>query len=214
MAHGPAPARSGCVSYCRRSLGSVLGLLLCVGLGTGSPAAKGKPLPYKLGVRVTHGKPAGPAAMRADLRRGLLEALNNAACFESVRGVDAAASNTDLLLEVVIIDIEEETRYDISMATLSSPNTEPGTDKQLVATVRGEFHVELLTVPASARIRSRKFIHIGSHRPILNEDPRAEARWEMLNEAVRSLRVFACKGSEKKVARAIEQARTKAGAVE
>lgn len=191
-----------------------MGLLLCVGLGTGSPAAKGKPLPYKLGVRVTHGESAGPAAMLADLRRGLLEALNNAACFESVRVVDGAVSNADLLLEVVIIDIEEQTRYGISMATLSSPNTEPGTDKQLVATVRGAFRVELLTVPASARIRSREFIQVGSHRPVLNEDPRAEARWEMLNEAVRSLRVFACKGSEKKVARAIEQARTEAGAGE
>jgi hypothetical protein len=185
----------------------VIAALLVLGAAGAWQPQAGSTHPYRLALDVSYGEPTGSESFREDLERSLLHEL--ARCFDAVQSLDAedGGSERDLTLRIVIDDFEEETSFDVSMAQLNSPDAEPDTKRQLVVQFRANFQFELLTVPDSGVVRSKRNFQHAAHRPVLNEDPRYEARLKLIEGVVRFARGFACKGSAKKLEREVERAR-------
>ena len=89
-----------------------------------------------------------------------------------------------------------------------TPDSPPEVQNLQVAEARALVRLDLQVLPQALSIRSKRFTGQAVHRPVLGEDSREYARSELIEEVSGMIRMFACKGSAKKLARAIEQARS------
>src|SRR6185295_19715823 len=142
-----------------------------------------------------------------DLELVLASTVAARGCFRShVRGAAGSAAG-NLLLRVSIDVVRDEVSYDASIAARSSPASPPERRRQQEATVQVEFLAELrLPDPGGAVVRSEHYRRRISYRPVLEEDPRAAALDEMATAVARTVRSFACHGSEKRFQRELARA--------
>ena len=185
-----------------------LALLL---LFTGQPPAgnKAEPFPYRLVIEIGRGVLAGSSAVREDLGRELTTAVEKAGCFRSVHSTAPDPPQADdLLLRLTVLDYEEETEFRFSIAQSNAPDLDR--DRLTTVDIRANLAVEVLTLREGLRVRSRRFAQHNSWTPGLGEDPREQARKMMVAAVVRATRSLVCKGTPKKWAKQLENARANA----
>jgi hypothetical protein len=125
---------------------------------------------------------------------------------EAAGASDAGA--LDLELKVVFDDFLDEVAFDASIAERSAPGGPPELQRQLQAFVETEFRVELrLPGPDGAVVRSERYRRKVSQRPVLDEDPRAEALDRMVEIVAQTVQRFSCDGSDKRFLRDLAKAR-------
>jgi hypothetical protein len=152
------------------------------------------PLPYRLHVVVEEGRTGGPASFLADLEHEIVAQLAAATCFREVKsGIPASPGEDDLKLRVVVDAYDEELDFEFGVADRDSPDRDRS--QLTVARIQGDFQAEVRAAGANAVVRERRFHQRSSWRPLLDEDPRAEARRRMIASVARATRKFACKGS-------------------
>lgn len=177
---------------------------------TATPAAE--PAPYSLAVEVAFPDGAASPTLAEEVVRRLVETLAARACFASVRSVPADGSrpDTDLLLHLDLWDIQDETRYDDSLAGF---NNQDDPDAKLRYTVVLSVQVlgRLLALPGDVEVGHQRFRPEVSHRPMYQgEDVRRAVKDEMMNTLARRTASLACGASQKKMRRAVEAARSAA----
>ena len=185
-----------------------LGLVCCT-----APAPAKEPFVQPLRLEVLF-QAEGPERAREELERALLDALDRSGCFarverhrpESLEGTEEA-----LLLRLVIDKVIDETEFDLSIAQRYANNAPPDALRQLTARLEVGFRMELWVLPGSVPLRAKYQVVRSSYRPHLDEDPREENRIQATDEAVRAARLFACKGSPKKLRKEIDRAREASG---
>ena len=187
-------------------------LLLTALLGLPSAVrAKETGFPYRLAVEVSFAEGVGSESVRGMLEREVLRELDLGECFESARlaaDVTDERGAGDLLLRVVVVGVERETVYDLSMAERNSPDAGPDAADRYTTRVEASVRFDLLTAADRLLLRDKEFHVIGSHRPEGGEDARAVARQEMIDEVASTARYWSCKGSAKKLARRIDDLRS------
>ncbi len=177
-------------------------------LTAGPVTEAGEPLPYRLAVEARFGAQRGPGRLLDEVRLELLSALDRAHCFDSVETLgDPRDVAVDLLLRVTLDNVEERTDVETSLAARNDPDSTPDVSRQMVAQVEALVTAEILLADRSAVVRSRRFLQANQWRPVLNEDPRYEARTLMVDQLVSTVRSFACKGKAKKWAKQLARAR-------
>lgn len=170
-----------------------LGLGLCLSCAAGAADRH----PYHLAVETRWGPGAGSDAFRADVGRALSESFAGG-CFAEVSLVEDArpATEADLLLVVVLSGVEDETRFEDSIATALQPG-EPSKELRRVA----HFEVVVdatLQSPAGGVVQSKRLVASISRRPVMvGEDPQMMARSEAVDRIVADLTKTYCKGGDK-----------------
>jgi hypothetical protein len=159
-------------------------------------------------VRVRYDAEGGPDSRRLDLERGIAGELAANGCFAAVRAgsdADAAGAPADLLLDVELAEWQDEQLHDVSIAQRHSPDAMPDTRRGYVARIAARVGLAVETA-AGATVRAKKLAVASEYRPVLDENPRAEAVREWTFELVNVVRRFACKGNEAKWRREIAEA--------
>ncbi len=176
---------------------------------TACPAIESRePLPYRLEIEAGFGPQRGPGQLLDDVRLELLSALDRAHCFDSVDPVgEGRGGSRDLLLRVTLDNVLERTDVETSLAARNDPDAPPDVARQMVAQIEAMVTAEILLADRTAVVRSRRFLQANHWRPVLNEDPRYEARTLMVDELVSTVRSFACKGKPKKWSKQLARAR-------
>jgi hypothetical protein len=154
--------------------------------------------PYRVALAVRWGAGAGSDAFREDLSRSLTEALASR-CFARIApaGPNFDAEGAELVFDVVLTGVVDETRFDDSIARALQPG-EPAEELRRVT----YFAVTVdaaLTARLSGALVSRKHLvaHV-SRRPVyVGEDSRATARAEAIDNIVHDLaRALGCGGDK------------------
>ena len=193
------------------ALAGPLGLLSC--LVAGGPLLGAEPLPYALGVHVDYGEVRPAETVRERVDRDLVDAIQDEECFDSVVSLDRGATpEVDLILQVNLTNYREQTEYDISMNERNDPDNPPDVARMYTVEISVNIRADVLTAGDSRVVRSKAFRQVGSWRPQLDEDPRYEAVSLMIDNTVKTLRGFVCKGSPKKWAKELAKAREPGGA--
>ena len=182
--------------------------LLVSALLVGSIAIAAGPAsaPYDVLVSFDFATASGDVGFREELELQLLSELRRSGCFRTVdveTGHDETAVPQERLgLRVTVIEVFEETTYDVSTAQRADPNGGPGLELAHTARFRARIEASL-EHPASGRsLRSKRIGTSGAHRPMSQyDDARHMARREALLEMVRQTRIFACKGGVKRLNR-------------
>lgn len=173
-----------------------------------APAGAGEPFPYPLQLEVVILE-EGSEGVREELERELAHALDRAGCYLGVEAASGrpAEEGDALLLRVAIEKLSDEMSFDVSIAERYSEQAPPDVDRQVTSWLEIGYRMELHLLPGSVPLRS-KFQNIRTgYRPQLDEDPREENRIQAIDQIVRSAKGFACKGSPKKLRKAIDRAR-------
>jgi hypothetical protein len=172
--------------------------------------AHASPAPYDLVVEVTFSDGAPSPTLASEVERRILDALVTRACFESVRGSSPGdpRPEADLLLHLDVFDIEDDTRYDDSLAGFVNPDS-PNAQMGYTLLLSIQVVERLLALPAETEIDRQRFRPQVTRRPMRSgEDVRRAAREEMLTLVARRAAAFACGASKKKVRQAVEAARS------
>jgi hypothetical protein len=188
------------------ALGGALIATLAAGPAQAGTTAAAAPA-RRVTLTVEWGARTGPESLRAALAEELRDALATAKCFAGVGDLHAAPNaerrDDDLRLSVVIDDYHDETVFDYGAAALGSDD--PTIEGRVVAAVEGRFHAAAHL--GETLLREHRFRALGSWRPMAGEDARAEAERRLLEDAIRRVRRFACRGGAEKWRQQIEQAR-------
>jgi hypothetical protein len=188
------------------------GLVAAAAAAALAAAAGGQAAPYVVAVDLAWSDSRGPERLRADLERELLRSLAEADCFATVRRLDAAEGEPDLVLRVILDRYREELEYDVALA--DRLREDPLTDRG-----RGSARIEayvsvhlLLAEPAdpaaAAPVRSGSFRQVLDYTALQeDEDPRPRAEADFVDELVRRVRRLACKGDAERLRGEIERAR-------
>jgi hypothetical protein len=173
-----------------------------------APWAGDTPLPYDLTVHVEYGPDGGPEMFREELVRELALSLQRHRCFRSVETeAPEEPDGDDLMLRVYVASVVEEVEWDMSIASRSSPDGQAVAERSHTATIKVDTVADVGTLAEGASVRSKRFKKTGRHRPMVATDARYEARLDAVDDLVRLVRSFACRGSETKWAREIAAAR-------
>lgn len=152
--------------------------------------------PYRVAVSVRWGSHGGSEAFRADLARRLAGTLE---CFARVELSDEgrAAPDADLLLEVVLSDLLEETRYDDTISdTLQSED--PAHELRREARFEVTMDATLATRATGTVVRRKHARAHAARRPVfIGEDPQEYARAEAVDGIIRDVRKAACRDGAK-----------------
>jgi hypothetical protein len=170
------------------------------------PAGGNEGEAYRLTLHVQWGEPPGPSSFRAELERQIGRELGAKRCFELARpgSIDQPTAR-DLELRVHIEDYREEMYHNYAISELSSP--ESGKVFTGTAHVEAVFRTQVRTLAEGLLVRERRYRHKASYAPVRNEDPRAEAQRQLVDEVARRARRFSCKGAGKELAEDVERAR-------
>ena len=171
----------------------------CVGLFFVMPAAAAKvTAPYRVALAVGWGASAGSDAFRDDLSRSLAQALASR-CFSGVAidGREAAAEGAELVFEVVLSHVVDETRFDDSISGALQPG-EPAQELRRVTYFEVTVDAALAARANGALIKRKHLVAHISRRPVyVGEDPQATARAEAIDDIVRDLtRALGCGGDK------------------
>ena len=162
------------------------------------PAPAKEIAPYRVALDVHWGHEAGSDAFRDDLARSLGSTLG-LGCFSGVAlaGTDPSADQADVVFDVALSDVVDETRFDDSIAGALQPG-EPS--KELRRVTYFEVTVDArLTVRASGTLIQKKhMVARESRRPVyVGENPQLFVRADAIQSIVRELtRALGC-GSAK-----------------
>ena len=199
----------------RRGVGVAFAAFALVASGLCVPYVSAKQLAAaRVQLSVRWGGDAGSDNLRDDLERALAEHLSST-CFTSVVIADGppARDDVDIVLDLVLSDAVEETRFADSIATSLQPG-DPGKELRVVA--RSAMALDAtLEVRATGTLLSRKHVNADvSRRPLyLGEDPQATARTGAIVAAVRALgKALGCGGAKlpHDVRRALDEAKAAA----
>jgi hypothetical protein len=192
----------------RRSLRPSLGLavLLCCTV-PGVRAEDDHPFPYRVMVHAEWGEPRGSASFLDVLRRELVIDLTRSGCFREVSAEPpATAGPEDLQLLVRLQDYSERTDFEYRLADRADPQLDLA--RRTVVHLDTTCEVAVFTLAEGVLVRGKRERRRSSWRPLVNEDPREEARRQLIESVVRTARRFACKGSTESWAKRIERARS------
>lgn len=170
----------------------MIGRRLC---GLGLLLATAAPPPTVL-VRLSDA--AGPEWWREQVEAGLLAELNRSGCLDS---------RERLRLEVQLGRMEEETRFDISLAARLNPDRPPEAAHAYDALLRYAARFRLVLEPEERELRVHDVTRELTKRPRLSEDAGAALRVDAVQDAVDAARRFACKWRGRKLEREIARAR-------
>ena len=170
-------------------------------------AGRGDALPYTVAVQVARTEHSGPEEMRREVELVLVQRIDEMRCFQETLRWDGDPRAADMLLRVRLVDLEDETRYDIEMAERDDPRAKDEVKRMFTIYLRADLSMELLTLPGEAVVRSRQVSITESYRPVAFEDPRMQVERQLIDEAVHTSAGFSCKGSSKKLTKEIQQAR-------
>jgi len=192
----------------------VVGLSILTGAGFAAlPVIAADPLPYSLAVQVHYADPAeaGPAILLEELEIAIIDTLRAQRCFQVLPPMPDArdsSSKRDLVLEVTLSSVLDETRSELSLADRAAPG---GSGRELmgVAVFSVDVEAEVLVMPMGVGVRSKRFHLEAQHQPRMSgEDSREEARRAVELQVARKVASMACKLSPKRV----EQLRTEGAA--
>jgi len=190
------------------SLSVVLLLALAIVAAPVSHAEEGDRLPYHVTVDVAYGKPLGPTRLREQLARGLLRELDNERCFETISSLNEhEETDADIRLTVLLDKWRDETEHEMSLAVKNSDEPDPDRNKLTVENVEVYVYMELVKLPDGKPFRQKQYHQSNSYRPLFQEDAKLAVEDELLDDIIRIVRNFACKGTDKKLDKQIEQAR-------
>ena len=182
---------------------------MSVGLGVAivTPVTAAKEIaPYHVALDVSWGEGAGSDAFRDDLSRSLAQALASR-CFTGVAiaGRDSAAESAELVFDIVLSDVVDETRFDDSIAGALQPG-EPTQELRRVTYFEVTVDATLAARGNAALVNRKHLVAHVSRRPVyVGEDAQATARAEAIDDIVRDLtRALGCGGD--KLARKIRGA--------
>jgi hypothetical protein len=170
-------------------------------------AGKGDELPYSVAVQVARSEHSGPEEMRREVELVLVQRIAEMQCFREAVRWDGDPQSADLLLRTRLLDLEDETRYDIEMAQRDDPKAKQEVKRLFTIFLRADILMEVVTLPGEAVVRSRSVAMTESYRPIAFEDPRMQVELQLVDEAVDTVAAFVCKGSAKKLDKEVAQAR-------
>jgi hypothetical protein len=181
---------------------------------TSVEAGRGDRLPFDLQLNVGFDESVGGReSVREEVERVILRELDGAACFRTVESrLPEGADRADLRLIVRILEVTEETSYDLSIAAQTAPNAPPAADKKQTTRMMADVELQLSTVPEATNVRSKRFQASASHRPESYEDARAVVRRLVLDDVVDTTVDWVCKGSESKLRKQIAKARARSSA--
>jgi hypothetical protein len=145
--------------------------------------------------------------LREEIQHLLVADLRAEGCFASVQsGVDDVTGEYDLELSLILDRFQEDIEVEMSIAQRASPGAGPFADQQQVARVRSVFDVQIRTLDREI-LRGKRFNLENAWRPIYGENPREQARRNLVEDALRRLRSFACKGSARSWQKQLDKAR-------
>ena len=193
---------------------SLLVLALLSSSSTWVDAGRGDRLPFDLQLDVGFDESVGGReSVREEVERVILDELDNAACFRAVGSRLAEnAGSAELRLMVRILEVTEETSYDLSIAAQTAPNASPAADKKQTTRMVADVELQLSTMPEATSVRSKRFQASASHRPAFNEDARTVVRRLVLDDLVDTTVDWVCKGSESKLRKQIAKAHSRTSA--
>ena len=168
-------------------------------------AGRGDRFAFDLQLEVTFDESVGgPESVRVEVQRAILGSLDHAACFRSVEPVPTdAPGSSPLRLTVRILEVEEETSYDLSIAEQTRPNAAHDAAQQQTTRMLADLLLTLSTLPDEVEVRSKRFQATASHRPSVDEDARSVVRAKVLDNVVDTTVDWVCKGSESKLRKRI-----------
>lgn len=171
-------------------------------------ASAEEPAPYRLQVHVEYGHPVGPGNLLDDLEYSLVAALRSSGCFLFVdTRLEGAPQPDDLELRVTLNNYVEDVSHETRVGGQEVGSSGHGQVQRRIARVSSRVQVGVQTLVPPITVRTKR-LNLESHwRPLYGEDPREKAQTDFVQDAVRSLRSFVCKGSPAKWAKQLEQAR-------
>jgi len=178
-------------------------------VAAGSGVCSDERIPVDLALRVAYGAEPGPESLLDDVAHVLLAELRAKGCFRGVApAAPGRAPEADVLLEVMLSEVREETRFEQSLAERAQAADATATAVGVVATFALRVDYRLAAVPGGTVVRDGGFRVSGERRPrYAGDDARAGARGEALLDLARRTRAKLNHGSPAKLARAIEEAR-------
>lgn len=178
-------------------------LILFALLHTGAVVGGG-PAEFDLHLRVSYAEDIGREGLRQELELAAFERLQESGCFRKVTLATAKAepSESDLLLELILREVIDETEYAMSLAQRSDPRV-PEQHKREVARLEIAYTLQLSTWSDGHLLRQRWPRSEEAYRPLSNEDARYEVELRSAKAISRATRDLACRGSAKKLARQV-----------
>jgi len=147
--------------------------------------ATAAPLDVALGVRVIAATPGANAALKDDLEFEILNALARRDCVRAAEVVGAEDSGHDLRLEVAIVEVEDETRNDLSIAQRTR-ESDPDDRLRVEIFYALQLQWRLLDGTDASELDAGTFRASHLRRPLTHmEDPHEEARRRAIEEAAR-----------------------------
>lgn len=144
--------------------------------------------PFRVALVVHWGAGAGSDVFRDDLARTVAAEFATR-CFASVVMADpgGVAEDADLVFDVLLSDVFDETRFDDSIATTLEPG-EPTKELRRVAYFSVAVDAELSARASGRAVTRKKFIIHEERRPVfIGEDPQATARLQAIRSVLGSL---------------------------
>lgn len=192
-----------------RILARVLLAVVAVLASVSMAAAGGGVFPYELGIRVKFGEELGSERVRERIEKEILERIEKKTCYRSVRRHDPEADpDPDLLLVVLIEEVLERVEHDRSLAgEIAAIREDPQAALRVSAIVEVTVFFDLVHAATGSTLRrtaDRPQVH---RRPqFLGEDYQQAARDLAIKHVSVEAQKFACKGSPKKLEKAIREA--------
>lgn len=153
-----------------------------------APAPAKSLAPFRVALLVHWGARAGSDMFRDELARTVAAELGSR-CFASVVIADpgGVAGDADLVLDVILSDVFDETRFDDSIAGALEPG-EPTKELRRVAYFSVGVDAELSTRASGTPVSRKHFAIHEERRPIfIGEDPQATVRVQAIRQVVGSL---------------------------
>jgi len=160
----------------------------CAATLSAMPAPAKSIAPFRVALLVHWGAGAGSDMFRDELARTVAAELATR-CFTSVVIADpgAVADDADLVLDVILSGVFDETRFDDPIAGVLEPG-EPTKELRRVAYFSVGVDAELSTRASGAPVSRKQFTIHEERRPIfIGEDPQATVRVQAIRQVVGSL---------------------------
>jgi hypothetical protein len=165
-------------------------------------------LPYTLAIRVEYGEPTGPTSVSDEVERLTLHHIESRMWFEDARVLEGSGPpETDLFLQVVLDEYEEETIYETSMAGRLEAD-DPLARRRYHAIFSVIVRMRLIHVPDGVTLRTRRFRVQYSRAPEYTDEALEDAlRADAVREIAQGIRRATAKGNLEKLGRKIESLR-------
>lgn len=185
-------------------------------LGVASRATA-EPLPFALSVQVSFAESSPSPTLRDEIERRILDVVGSRACFASARAVPPDETDRppgDLLLDLVLGEVRDETRYDQTLAGAMNPD-DPDAQIQYSVVLSIQVSERIVALPGGVQLRAQRFRPQVERRPMyIGDDARSFAKEELLSILAKRAASIACDVSKKKAKQAVDAARSVGGAVQ